>query len=231
MQFARTPYSCGFSSGWTSFALCTVHIYYGDGIPDDPPAFQEINDLAALLAKRAKRMQQRATASERTEPENMVLLGDFNIFSQKDVTFAALIKNGFIIPKQLQARRGSNIDQKKFYDQVAFMTNPRRFQFTGKAGVFNYYQVVFTEEDEPVYSDALQKLIDFKAKNKPAKVAKKTKKTPAIPKFGQWRTFQMSDHLPLWVELRTTSPRSISTTWQARYSLEKSVRSSTHNGR
>ena len=111
------------------------------------------------------------------------------------------------------------------------MTNPRRFQFTGKAGVFNYYQVVFTEEDEPVYSDALQKLIDFKAKNKPAKVAKKTKKTPAIPKFGQWRTFQMSDHLPLWVELRTDFSKEYLACQVVEILLGEVVRSSTHNGR
>ena len=36
VQWVRSPFLCGFKSGWINFALCTVHIYYGDNDANDP---------------------------------------------------------------------------------------------------------------------------------------------------------------------------------------------------
>jgi len=33
LQFARTPFVCDFKAGWAPIDLCTVHIYYGEGVP------------------------------------------------------------------------------------------------------------------------------------------------------------------------------------------------------
>jgi hypothetical protein len=60
------------------------------------------------------------------------------------------------------------------------MTRPGRFGTTGKAGVFNYYKQVFRDEDAP----------DYKSLMGTAK------------RYNDWRTYQMSDHLVMWVELR-----------------------------
>jgi hypothetical protein len=130
----------------------------------------------------------KVTAVRNTSPENLILLGDFNIFARGDDTFAGLTKAGFVIPEELQKLPGSNLDQSKFYDQIAFLVRPDRFGTTSKAGVFNFAKSVYREQDEAVYAPGIGKPY-AKAKNKKNY-------------YKQWRTFQMSDHLLLWVELK-----------------------------
>ncbi len=178
LQFARTPFVCGFKAGWSSFSLCTVHVYYGKAEKDDPRRVEEIRSLARLLAARGKADPRRIG-----EPENLVLLGDFNIFAREDVTFEALVDAGFTIPEELQQVPGSNVQKDKHYDQIALMARPRRFGTTGKAGVFDFYEHVFREDQQAEYRELMEQ----------------TKGTKAG--YKQWRTYQMSDHLPMWCEL------------------------------
>jgi len=177
LQFARTPFVCGFKAGWSTFSLCTVHIYYGKSTRDDPRRVREIQELAKRLAARGKADPRRIS-----EPENLVLLGDFNIFSRDDVTFQSLVREGFEVPPALQSIPGSNVKKDKHYDQIAVMSRPGRFGLTGRAGVFDFYEYVFRFDEEETYAALMP---------------------PAGKKvgFSQWRTFQMSDHLPMWCEL------------------------------
>ncbi len=179
LQFARTPFVCGFKAGWATMSLCTVHIYYGKDTPDDPARVREIQELATLLAARGK-----ANPKLISEPENMILLGDFNIFSRQDVTFHALVKAGFEIPKALQDVPGSNVAKNKHYDQIAVMQRPGRFGLTGRGGVFDFYEYVFRKDQEQEYQALMAETGGSKAG------------------FAQWRTYQMSDHLPMWCELQ-----------------------------
>ncbi len=178
LQFARTPFVCGFKAGWSTFSLCTVHIYYGTAKPNDPRRIKEIDALAKLLAKRGK-----ADPRKISEPENLILLGDFNIFSRDDATYKSITKAGFVVPEQLQEIPGSNVQKNKHYDQIAIMSRPDRFQLTDKAGVFDFYEHVFRDDQADAYK-ALMK----------ATGGTKTG-------FKQWRTYQMSDHLLMWCEL------------------------------
>jgi predicted aspartyl protease len=173
-QVARTPFICGFQSGWAKFNLCTVHIYYGEGKKDDPKRIDEINQTAKLLADKAKSYINLDAAIDYS-PENLVLLGDFNIFGREDATFQALTNNRFIIPDALLRQKGSNISEDKFYDQIAFFKETRGIQMTN-AGVFNFYKYAF--DDPKLYAGVM-----------PAKAA-----------FNTWRTYQMSDHLIMWTE-------------------------------
>lgn len=179
LQFARTPFVCGFKAGWSTMSLCTVHIYYGKATKDDPRRVREIHELAALLAARGK-----ADPKAISEPENLILLGDFNIFAREDVTFRALVDEGFEIPASLQRIPGSNVTKDKHYDQIAVMARPGRFGTTGRGGVFDFYEHVFRTDQEAEYRTLMAE----------------TKGTKAG--FGQWRTYQMSDHLPMWCELQ-----------------------------
>lgn len=186
-QLARTPFSVGFKSGWTNFVLTTVHIYYGDDRADDPTRVQEIQSIAAFLAKQSE--------DSSAWSHNSILLGDFNIYTPNDPTMAALLKNGFSIPAELQ-NLPSNASQDKTYDQIAFRIRKDRFETTGKAGVFNFYKTVFREEDEQVFAPYMGEAYTSKKTDVPRTEKEKT------AYYRQWRTFQMSDHFPMWVELR-----------------------------
>lgn len=182
-QIARTPLMAGFSSGWTDFILTTVHIIYGEDDANDPVRVEEIRQVAELLKKR--------TEDEDAWARNLILLGDFNIYAPEDQTMQALKKAGFIIPPELQ-KLPSNAPQTKFYDQIAFRVRPGKLETTKQAGVLNFYETVFREKvDEAVYEPMMG--VGYQKQPTPARKSSY---------YKEWRTFQMSDHLPMWVELK-----------------------------
>lgn len=187
LQFARTPFVCGFRSGWAKIDLCTAHIYYGKSKPLDSRRLEEIGKLAAFLARRAKKAAQPVPATATTpkvrppEPDTLILLGDFNIFDPKDATLKAITDAGFVIPKALTDRAGSNMAKNKFYDQIAIW-HGKRFGETPRGGVLDFFDAVFRPEDEPLYAPFI----------------KPTKTSGALPTYKDWKTYQMSDHLVLW---------------------------------
>jgi len=199
LQFARTPFICGFKAGWSKFNLCTVHIYYGTAKANDPRRVREIQDLAKVLAKRARaestqpaRPDGKTTIVRNTGAENLILLGDFNIFSRDDETMKALSKAGFIVPDALRAENlGSNVKRTHFYDQIAVYPHGNRFETTKRGGVFDYFGVVFKPEEEKAYGSLMGE-----------GYAKKKTDKERSRYYGDWRTFQMSDHLLMWAEIK-----------------------------
>lgn len=182
-QIARTPFICGFQAGWAKFNLCTVHIYYGESKPEDPRRVEEIAQTASLLAKKAKDYINIDPKARRTySPENLVLLGDFNIFAKEDETMKAMKKAGFVLPEGLMKDElvGSNAAKDKFYDQIAFYKEVRDIKNTN-AGIFDFYEHVYRLEDDA------QRFV-------------KAGKIESKAKFKDWRTYQLSDHLVMWTE-------------------------------
>ena len=196
LQLARTPFICGFKAHWVRCNLCTVHIYYGDSKPDDPRRVQEVKNLASLLAKHVAGPpnEQPAQPGHPNNGENLVILGDFNVFTREDEEFKALADAGFVVPPELMKVEGSNLDRSKFYDQIAVRAVDGRFQTTGRAGVLDFYKSVFRPEDEQTLVSQMS------AKCGAAYNGKNTEGRRKY--YKDWKTFQMSDHLVLWVELR-----------------------------
>ena len=184
-QLARSPFMCGFTAGWTRFVLTTVHVLYGTQTADDPERLEEIRQIAQFLRTR--------TLDRSAWARNLVLLGDFNIFKPSDNTMAAITEAGFVVPERIQSLP-SNAIQNKHYDQIAFRVREDRFGATGRAGVFNYYETVFGEEDESLYAPYMGEAYHTTSKGKP-------RQDKSAYYLTYWRTHQMSDHLPMWVEL------------------------------
>ena len=184
-QFARTPFCIALQAGWFRFILTTVHVYYGTSNSENARRVQEIDAIADFLKKRAKK-----------EDENYILLGDFNIFKHSDATMKALEKNGFYIPNAIR-EHPSDLGKSKFYDQIAFKLK-LDYNMTvfaeGKqcAGAFDFAETVYTHEDLSVY----RSYFDEKY------ITGKTEKQILTYYMSNWRTFEMSDHLPLWIELK-----------------------------
>jgi endonuclease/exonuclease/phosphatase family metal-dependent hydrolase len=187
-QLARTPFMVGFSVGWFKFTICTTHILYGEAVAENPDRIREIEELAKFLAARA---QEKYAWSK-----NMILLGDFNIFKPEDETLQAITRQGFFVPKQIQ-KLPSNVPQNKHYDQVAFIAPDIQDQLElCNAGVFNYYTYVYRPEDEQMYGDDMGKAYTE------TKEGKERDKSARTRYYKDWRTYHMSDHLPLWIELQ-----------------------------
>lgn len=182
LQFARTPFCVSFQAGWFKFSIATVHIYYGSGKEGLARREKEIASLAKFLTKRASK-----------EDTNYVVLGDFNIPKVDDRYMNALESNGFHIPAPIK-QHPTDLGQTNHYDQIAFnlhMTDTMQIfdENVQRAGSFNFTKSVYNENDYEPYIP----LMDAKqvAKGNVQDYFRKT-----------WRTFQMSDHLPLWVELK-----------------------------
>lgn len=196
-QIARTPLMAGFQVGWTKFMLATVHIIYGEDAPAPAARVEEIKQIAEFLGGRA---------DTETEPiRNIILLGDFNIYTPGDDTMKALLDGGdFQIPSGMNTIPGSNVPKDKKYDQIAFRSKGQWFENTGRAGAFDYYDHVMrpTKEDADTYRPYIDTYIEAQHA-----AGKKSPKEPAsdraaLTQYKTWRTYQMSDHLPLWTEFR-----------------------------
>jgi endonuclease/exonuclease/phosphatase family metal-dependent hydrolase len=168
--FARTPYLAGFRAGWFKFTICAQHLYYGEAKPDDPQRLKESEVITTLLRKRMESKDRWAN--------NVIIVGDFNIFSTQDKTFLALERAKFRIPSRLRGKY-TNAKLDKPFDQIAFLAPDIERQIDiAKAGVFPFFDYVYTEADWQLYLPD-KTLTDYKT----------------------WRTFKMSDHLPIWVDL------------------------------
>ncbi|GHS98186.1 hypothetical protein FACS189421_06330 [Bacteroidia bacterium] len=185
LQFARTPYCVAFQAGWFKFILTTMHIYYGStSSADKKKREKEIDTITSVLSKRAKK-----------EDTSYILLGDFNIPNVNDDTMQALEKYGFSVPQAIK-EHPSDLGNTSHYDQIAFnlKLDDKMTVFSEKsqkAGAFNFAETVYTANDLETYKSYF---LD--------KVNGKTDKEIEKYYLSTWRTFQMSDHLPLWVELK-----------------------------
>lgn len=212
-QFSRTPFGVTFQSEWFKFHFSTVHIYYGSNSGNTPQykrRVNEINKIANYLAEEAK-----------NSDSNHILVGDFNIKERGSAGFNALEDNGF---EAVKNRLGSNRDQTKFYDQISFRSKRNELKLIEpkrEDRVFQFFNSIFRETDFKKYKPIVLKMISGKRK-KANELIKKTKAKGELQRlknqiksldlaissdanllkyYLEWRTFQLSDHLPLWIEI------------------------------
>jgi endonuclease/exonuclease/phosphatase family metal-dependent hydrolase len=182
-QFARTPFVVKFQSGWFKFDLCSVHLYYGANQGDGyERRIEEIDRIASCLETKAN-----------AENINMILLGDMNIVDPEDRTMQALKKYQFVIPEELTLP--TNMLQNKYYDQIAFINKRDELELgpsTPNAGVFNPYESVFRAADWKIY---------YPLGKDNGKWPEELEKQQKYYQY-EWRTWQISDHFPLWIELK-----------------------------
>jgi endonuclease/exonuclease/phosphatase family metal-dependent hydrolase len=177
VQFNRTPFLVSFQAGWFKFNICTVHIFYGTDA-DKTKRVYEIAQIAEFF-----------TARQKKDGETYILLGDFNILNPTDATMNALLGGGFEVPAEL--RQMTALASTNYYDQIALRTQDKLVEIQ-KAGCFHWQNYVF--RDAADYADYLPFMPTKTANGKAAKTDQATYQT--------WRTWQMSDHLPLWAEIK-----------------------------
>ena len=136
---------------------------------------KEIDAISKLLAKRAKK-----------DGEVYVFLGDMNIDDPDNSTMQALKKNKMYVPLFGE----TNLAGGKHFDQITFTSENVKTDYL-RHGVFDWRCAVFKPED----IDRYKKI----AEDKRGKPYKKWNMTT----YRTWTTQEMSDHFPIWVELKT----------------------------
>lgn len=181
-QFARTPFLVSFQANWLKIDLATVHIYYGDA-SDNKLLEQRRQEIVKLTEALGERAAEELDAN----PANKVLtalLGDFNILSKEHETMQALEANGFKVPDDIRKIPGSNVKKDKAYDQIAFWKPDHDRGYVALdvrgADVFDFFKYVYRSNQHAEYADHVKE-----------------------DDFADWRTYQMSDHLPMWVEIKS----------------------------
>lgn len=127
--------------------------------------------------------------SEHVIDKDIIVMGDFNIPETGDKLYKAITKHGLKMPEILRGIHGSNLAKNKRYDQILYYRNQKE-NFNDKGGIVDFYQ----EEWRSLYPED-----QFPSMTK--------------RKF----TFQLSDHLPLWIQLDV---------WSDDYEINKLIKKS-----
>lgn len=199
-QVARSPFFASFQAGWFKFSLCSAHIVFGE---DLGLRAAEIKIIADTLVKRAK-----------SEDQVHIFLGDMNIEKKDDEVMQALKDSKLTVPDFGPTNMGGD----RWFDQMAFTGKGKAGQKTRllRHGKFDWRHAVFgphPEDDTPELSakdkadgkdrpsaEAILKHY----KKKVEKIRKAHGKAPYADwskSYKNWTTFEMSDHLPIWMEL------------------------------
>jgi len=158
----RSPYLASFHAGNFDFVCIAAHIRWGSSERERLP---EIEALAQWVSDKAEEKD--------ADGKDLIVMGDFNIPSEKSPLFKALTGKGLRVPdKLLRSTFGSNLEKNKRYDQILHLPEyPESFINAG--GVLDFYQ----GDHAPLF--------------------------PRLTK--QAMTYQLSDHLPLWVQINTNT--------------------------
>lgn len=175
-QIARTPFFASFQAGWFRFTLMSVHIIFGGS--SDADKAKRAAELGALAEKVAERAEK--------ESEVYILIGDMNIERPTDQIMARLTSNGLTVPHF----GTTNLGGTKFYDQIAFTGEDVKTNLV-QSGSFDWRSAVYREDDKEHYRP----------------IAEAARGAP----YADWdqsyeqhfASFEMSDHLPIWVEIKT----------------------------
>ncbi|MCB0572405.1 MAG: endonuclease/exonuclease/phosphatase family protein [Phaeodactylibacter sp.] len=187
-QLKRTPYITGFTAGWKTFAIINVHLN-----PDNSEAAQNVRrqEIEALVRVLQEKLRKKSLWTE-----NLMLMGDFNLYSDpSNQEMAGLLLNfGF---KELSALAGkpTNVSGTQAYDKLYFREN-RYFQVPGdgRGGVLKFFESVYREEDYALYKSYM-----LKHKGDPSSLVDESDFKSYFERY--WRRYQVSDHYPVWMEI------------------------------
>ena len=172
-QIGRTPFFAAFQAGWFKFTLCSAHIIFEEET-GRPLREDEIRVIATELSKRAKETK-----------EVHVLLGDMNTDHPTSAGVVALRENGFIVP----AFGPTSLLGGKHYDHITFAGPADETHMLAK-GVLTWEGAVYMPEEVESYRAIAEQMRGAPYSNWPSE-------------YRSWTTNEMSDHLPVWIELET----------------------------
>ncbi|TVZ40293.1 Endonuclease/Exonuclease/phosphatase family protein [Alteromonadaceae bacterium 2753L.S.0a.02] len=193
--FDRNPFIGSFKSGEIDFVLANVHLYFGkfqqSSKEEDRLKYaRRVLEIYAL----AKWANDRSSGGNAWD-KDIVLLGDMNVpnMENNEATISALQQfawtavglyqdSGLARTENLTRIGGSNLGNDKTYDQIAFAPTSLKNRIV-KHGVFDF--------DSAVFSNKWRELISTQTH------------ASAVKAFNPYLKRYLSDHRPIWVELRS----------------------------
>jgi endonuclease/exonuclease/phosphatase family metal-dependent hydrolase len=182
--FDRNPFIGSFQAGDIRFVLANVHLYFGKFQNSRKKAerakyARRVLEIFAL-SRWADRRFNKATSYDR----DIVLLGDMNVpaMDPQESTYKALVNFGWQPTEYVTKVGGTNLGNDKTYDQMVFAPGGMRRRITDN-GVFDFDKAIF----KPLWR----------------RLERQLPKSRAIGLFNRHMKHHISDHRPLWVELKT----------------------------
>ena len=199
----RPPYITGFTTRWKSFSLINLHLQPGRSQADAELRGKELALVVAAL---------KANEDQRWA-ENTVLLGDMNFYvTVDDANIAALHADGFWESEGLVGKttnvpapgKAGHVYDRMFFSVGDYFRIARETLADGttreRGGVVPLYDAVMTLDGWQAYH---QEVID-KRGTEAQREEMRTDLVAAQEYFrAHWRWRQISDHMPIWVELET----------------------------
>ncbi|WP_026449860.1 endonuclease/exonuclease/phosphatase family protein [Aequorivita capsosiphonis] len=195
-QLKRTPIFTGFESGWRKFSVVSVHLHPGQGSTNKAIRKEEVRLLMEILKRKIH--------SAAFEDRNVVIVGDTNLYKEDNDIVKLITDTDFEESNGLQGKF-TNTSLNQIYDRVFLNVNDY-FKLSldangkEKGGVFNLFDYVYINTPEEIenYHNLMRE-----QKENPDTLTSDSKFKDYFNKY--WKRNQMSDHLPIWIEVQTES--------------------------
>ncbi|MEM7573057.1 MAG: hypothetical protein AAF433_09155, partial [Bacteroidota bacterium] len=190
-QLKRTPYITGFKTAWKDFALVNLHLQPGDKPAEKARRKQEVDLLMKVIDTKVR--------TKRLWSNNLVLLGDFNLY-QEDTDIEVLMNEyGFYESDLLEGENTNTaINSAEPFDRI-FIRHGNYFplpsEITGQqGGAIDLFETIYKLEDYALYKDIMDA-----TKGDPSTLTSEAKYRTYFRDY--WRKGQLSDHRPIWLEI------------------------------
>lgn len=193
--FDRNPFIGSFSCGKVDLVLANVHLYFGAFQNSSNEKNRQKYARRVLEIFALARWARNRSSGGNAWDKDIVLLGDMNVpnMSDNEATINALEQfswraidlyedSGLANATSLTRIGGSNLGNDKTYDQIAFAPTALSHRVMSH-GVFDFDAAVFS--------------------GKWKSLAKAKSHAAAVKEFNPYLRHYLSDHRPVWVEIKT----------------------------
>ncbi|WP_421811977.1 endonuclease/exonuclease/phosphatase family protein [Flagellimonas sp.] len=204
-QLKRTPTFTGFESGWKKFSIVSLHLHPGDGANDPgEPTDKEIRkEEVRLLMQLLELKLNRSSFEER----NLIVLGDTNLYEEDEDIVELMNDKGFFESDGLKGKY-TNTSLNQIYDRI-FLHVDKYFKIgkdengQERGGVFKLFDYVY--QNTPGAISKYHELM-LSHKDDPSTLTSDEAFQSYFNRY--WKRNQISDHLPVWLEIETDSTQS-----------------------
>ena len=185
VQLLRPPFNIGFKIADKRLILCNLHLVFGSQQRKE----ERLDELSNIL-----KYWEWRTALKNVWSKNVVMLGNFQTEKLTDKEMYLIRDSVFDATEALLVP--SNAYKNRYYNQMAFHIAQEDFTFSKEGGAFDFHESVFRPIDYEAYEAEVADAI--------ATRSDKNDFESHLDFYKRlWRAAQMSDNLPLWVELKT----------------------------